>query len=176
AWTAYGHGSEPARSSLEYVAAAGLGGGTGWDRHGAVGLGGASGAQGGPDAVLDVDGESRLGVGFDIRRAGSVVVGGDSARVPARIGGQHSHLRPDAPLPVVPPEPVVDELAAALCPAVEPGRLQELRCGVLVGGHVAVGGAVVRGRASGVAVVWCLRRLGSGVGGNRSSIGWRRAS
>src|SRR5205807_2954384 len=152
-WWTYARGCEGASGSLDRASASRLAAAAGGGRRLAVGLGGATGSQGGPGPVLHADDESCNRVGCDVRRARSVGVGRDSAGLSDRLGGQHLHVRADAALPAVPKEPIVDEPAAALRSAVEPGWLCELVGGVSLGGHVALARAAARGRASGGAVV-----------------------
>src|SRR5213592_3204471 len=112
--------------SLDVAAAPWLVETAGGDRVLAVGLGGASGSQDGPGPVLDADGQPLVRMGRDLRRARPLGFGSDSARLSGGLGGEHLHIRPDTPLPVVPTQPAVDEPAAALRAPVEP---RPRRCG-----------------------------------------------
>src|SRR5437764_4028939 len=136
----------------------------------AVGLGGASGPQGGLGVVLNLDGEPGVRLGRDVRGAWPVGVGRDSVRLSARFGGEHLHVRADAPLPAVPKHPAVDEPGLAVRPAVEPGRFPEFVGGVPVGIYVAAGSVVVRGGPAGSSVVCRLRGTRCGVRRGRSRV------
>jgi len=145
------------------------------DRCVVFGFGGASDSQSGLGVVLDVDGEPVVRVGGDVCGAWPVGVGRDSARLSARVGGEHLHVRADAPVHVVPTQSALDEPRPAVRPAVEPGWLWGLVGGVPVGVYVSAGGVVVR---RGMAVGFLVRRVrrpGRGVRGDRSRPGCRRA-
>src|SRR5437764_880481 len=166
---------ERATGSVDLGAASRLAEAVCGDRYVVFGFGGASDSHGGLGVVLDVDGEPVVRVGGDVCGAWPVGVGGDSARLSARVGGEHLHVRADAPVHAVPAQSALDEPGPAVRPGVEPGWLWELVGGVPVGVYISAGGVVVRRGTAGGFVVRLVRRPSRGDRGDRSRPGCRSA-
>src|SRR5215213_7172035 len=156
--------------SLNVAAASGVDETAVGDRRFTVRLGRASRSKGSPCPVLDADGHPLVCMGRNVRGARPLGVRGNPLRLPTGLSGQHLYVRPHLPLPLVPTQPAVDELAPTVCAAVEPRWVQDFLGRGVVGGHVALRRLAVRGSAAGSPVVRRIRRTGRGIGRNGTGL------